>query len=51
MAEKRLEIRMLGTFSLNYGGKEIVIDRNTVSKTTQLLQMLALYGKEFPKQD
>lgn len=46
MAEKRLEIRMLGTFSLNYGGKEIVIDRNTVSKTTQLLQMLALYGQE-----
>ena len=46
MEEKRLEIRMLGTFSLNYGGKEIVIDRNTVSKTTQLLQMLALYGQE-----
>ena len=46
MATERLEIRMLGTFSVNYAGREIVIDRNAVSKTTQLLQMLALHGQE-----
>lgn len=52
MATERFEIRMLGTFSVNYAGREIVIDRNAVSKTTQLLQMLALHGrKEFPRQD
>lgn len=46
MATERLEIRMLGTFSVNYAGREIVIDRNAVSKTTQFLQMLALHGQE-----
>lgn len=46
MAEKKLEIRMLGSFSLNYAGREIVIDRNAVSKTTQLLQILALHAEE-----
>lgn len=46
MATERFEIRMLGTFSVNYAGREIVIDRNAVSKTTQLLQMLALHGQE-----
>lgn len=46
MATERLEIRMLGTFSVNYAGREIVIDRNAVSKMTQLLQMLALHGQE-----
>lgn len=46
MATERLEIRMLGTFSVNYAGREIVIDRNAVSKTTQLLQMLALHAQE-----
>lgn len=46
METERLEIRMLGTFSVNYAGREIVIDRNAVSKTTQLLQMLALHGQE-----
>ena len=46
MVTERLEIRMLGTFSVNYAGREIVIDRNAVSKTTQLLQMLALHAQE-----
>ncbi len=46
MATERFEIRMLGTFSVNYAGREIVIDRNAVSKTTQLLQMLALHAQE-----
>ena len=46
METERLEIRMLGTFSVNYAGREIVIDRNAVSKTTQLLQMLALHAQE-----
>ena len=46
MAENKLEIRMLGSFSVNYAGREIVLDRNTASKTTQLLQILALHSKE-----
>ena len=37
---------MLGGFSLQYDQKEIVLDRNAVSKTTQLLQMILLYAKE-----
>ena len=45
-AEDIFEIRMMGGFSLTYAGKEIVLDRNTLSKTTQLLQMLVLYGRE-----
>lgn len=41
-----LTAKMLGGFSLQYQGREIVLDRNTLSKTTQLLQMLLLGGKE-----
>ena len=46
MSSKILEANMLGGFSLSYGGKEIVLDRNAVSKTTQLLQILLLNVKE-----
>lgn len=46
MSDKILEANMLGGFSLSYGGKEIVLDRNAVSKTTQLLQILLLNVKE-----
>ena len=45
MQEKKLEVRMLGGFSISYDGKEIVLDRNTVSKTTQLFQIISLHGK------
>ena len=31
-----LKVRMLGGFTLEYKGKELVLDRNNVSKTTQL---------------
>ena len=41
-----LTAKMLGGFSLQYQNREIVLDRNTLSKTTQLLQILLLSGKE-----
>ena len=44
--DRVLSARMLGGFSLQYAGKEIVLDRNTLSKTTQLLQILLLNGRE-----
>ena len=46
MQEQRLEVRMLGGFSVAYAGKEIVIDRNAVSKTTQLLQLFLLHARD-----
>lgn len=46
MAKQRLEVRMLGGFSLMYDGKEIAIDRSFVSKTTQLLQLFLLHVQE-----
>lgn len=46
MQEKKLEARMLGGFSIAYAGKEIVIDRNTASKTSQLLQILLLHAQD-----
>lgn len=33
-----LKVRMLGGFTLEYKGKELVLDRNNVSKTTQLFR-------------
>ena len=41
-----LTAKMLGGFSLQYQNREIVLHRNTLSKTTQLLQILLLAGKE-----
>lgn len=38
-----LKVRMLGGFSLEYKGKEVVLDRNIVSKTTQLFQQILLH--------
>ena len=40
-----LKVRMLGGFTLEYKGKELVLDRNTYSKTTQLLQLILLHTK------
>lgn len=47
-----LKVRMLGGFTLEYKGKELVLDRNNVSKTTQLFQLLLLPHRmeESPKQ-
>lgn len=39
-----LSAKMMGGFSLQYDGKEMTLDRNTLSKTTQLLQILLLNG-------
>lgn len=38
-----LKIKMLGGFSMFYDDREIVLDRNAISKTTQLLQILLLH--------
>ncbi len=62
MAENVLSAKMLGGFSVYYEGREIALDRNTTSKSMQLLQILlmnieaggiaktsladALYGRE-----
>ena len=46
MPEQKLEVRMLGGFSVQYAGKELVIDRNFVSKTTQLLQLFLLHTQD-----
>lgn len=47
-----LKVRMLGGFTLEYKGKELVLDRNNVSKTTQLFQLLLYIHRmeESPKQ-
>ena len=37
---------MLGSFSLEYAGKELVLDRNKNSKTTQLFQLLMLHTED-----
>lgn len=44
-----LKVRMLGGFTLEYKGKELVLDRNNVSKTTQLFQLIHRM-EESPKQ-
>lgn len=51
MDKKILKVCMLGSFSLEYAGKELVLDRNKNSKTTQLFQLLMLIPKtaEFPR--
>ena len=46
MPENILKIKMLGGFSLYYGGKEIALDRNTTSKSMQLLQLILINVKE-----
>lgn len=44
MERRILKIQMLGCFSLEYDGKELVLDRNKVSKTTQLFQLILLHS-------
>ena len=46
MNQNILKVRMLGGFTLEYKGKELVLDRNNVSKTTQLLQLLLLHTQD-----
>lgn len=46
MPEQKLEVRMLGGFSVMYAGKEIVIDRSFVSKTTQLFQLFLTHAQD-----
>ena len=41
-----LKVRMLGAFEMSYGEKEISFERNTATKTNQLLQLLLLAGKK-----
>ena len=41
-----LKVRMLGGFTLEYKGKELILDRNNVSKTTQLFQLLLLHTQD-----
>lgn len=43
MNQNILKVWMLGGFTLEYKGKELVLDRNNVSKTTQLFQILILH--------
>ena len=46
MEKNVLKVRMLGTFSLEYKGKELVLDRNKTSKTTQLFQLLMFHTED-----
>lgn len=46
MPDNRLIVKMLGGFSLLYAGKELILDRSSVSKTTQLLQMVLLHQED-----
>ena len=43
---KVLDIRLLGGFSLSYGGKEIILGRNSTAKFVQLLQLVWLQGEK-----
>lgn len=44
--QKVLKVRMLGAFEMTYDGKEISFERNTTTKTNQLLQLLLWAGKD-----
>ncbi len=46
MNQNVLKVRMLGGFKIEYKGKELVLDRNTGSKTTQLFQILLLHAED-----
>lgn len=46
MNQNILKVRMLGGFNLEYKGKELVLDRNNASKTTQLFQLLLLHTQD-----
>ena len=46
MENNLLKVRMFGGFSLEFNGKEVVLDRNAVSKTMQLLQLILLHSQD-----
>lgn len=43
---RTLHVTLLGGFSLNYAGDEVVLGRNTGAKFTQLLQLVWLHGEK-----
>ena len=43
MIQDALKVRMFGGFTLEYKGREIILDRNIASKTMQLLQIMLLH--------
>lgn len=46
MENNLLKVRMFGGFSLEFNDKEVVLDRNAVSKTMQLLQLILLHSQD-----
>ena len=46
MENKLLKVRMLGGFSLEYGGEEVSFERNAQTKVNQLLQILFHAGSD-----
>lgn len=44
--EKILKICMLGGFTLEYDGKEIILGRNSTAKFVQLLQLVWIHGEK-----
>ena len=46
MENNLLKVRMFGVFSLEFNDKEVVLDRNAVSKTMQLLQLILLHSQD-----
>lgn len=43
MSHETLKVRMFGGFTLEYGGRELILDRNIGSKTMQLLQLVLIH--------
>ena len=46
MENNLLKVRMFGGFSLEFNDKEVVLDRNAVSKTMHLLQLILLHSQD-----
>ena len=46
MSQDALKVRMFGGFTLEYKGRELVLDRNIASKTMQLLQIMLMHAKD-----
>ena len=46
MENNLLKVRMFGGFSLEFNDKEVVLNRNAVSKTMQLLQLILLHSQD-----
>ena len=45
MKEQVLRVRMLGAFTMEYDNRSIAFERNTLTKTNQLLQILFHAGE------